>query len=495
MTGHYVVALDTPRGIQPYQPGFEVEPETGPPIKMLPGKPWPRTEVTTTPRVKPSNIEVRRNVFDRTGKNVTPAAKEKRAEGEEVTTNGEASTAADTKALEEIVREPRKPVYCASCAIDTTRLYYHKPATGPNGLTSAAGNEAVDMCPSCFLAGRYSTNSQRSDFVKVPEEEIYKQFSRKEDPGYTSVRDRDAPWTEDETLRLLEALNENDEDWDAVASRVDTRTREECVMKFLQLEIEDEYLDEQKHERNGMAALNYGHVPFSNAGNPIMGVISFLASMADPAVSAAAAGRSVQAMKDSLRQQLNKPTGASTEAPEESDTTATEPTAAPVKNEDSMDVDGAEPTTSASIDATTKISPSNTLPAPELAMATSAARAFALASHEEREMTRLVAVAVNITLEKHELKLKQFAEMEAALQAERLELERGRRQLFLDRLAFKKRVSEVQDTLRKMNLPDGGKGLLQPEERLGFASVTGRMEQDLKGEAGGMPEGERTLEL
>ena len=74
-----------------------------------------------------------------------------------------------------------------------------------------------------------------------------------------------------------------------------------------------------------------------------------------------------------------------------------------------------------------------------------AARAAALASHEEREMTRLVSAAVNTTLQKFELKLQQFNEMESILQAERRELERGRQQLFLDRLAFKKRVKEVQE--------------------------------------------------
>ena len=63
-------------------------------------------------------------------------------------------------------------------------------------------------------------------------------------------------------------------------------------------------------------------------------------------------------------------------------------------------------------------------------------------------MSRLQSAAVNVTLQKMELKLKYFDEMESILQAERRELERGRQQLFLDRLAFKKRVRDTQEGLK-----------------------------------------------
>jgi SWI/SNF related-matrix-associated actin-dependent regulator of chromatin subfamily C len=52
----------------------------------------------------------------------------------------------------------------------------------------------------------------------------------------------DASWTEQETLLLLEGLEMHDEDWNKVAEYVG-RTREECVLKFLQLPIEDEFLN------------------------------------------------------------------------------------------------------------------------------------------------------------------------------------------------------------------------------------------------------------
>ncbi|OBT57022.1 hypothetical protein VE04_03661 [Pseudogymnoascus sp. 24MN13] len=73
-------------------------------------------------------------------------------------------------------------------------------------------------------------------------------------------------------------------------------------------------------------------------------------------------------------------------------------------------------------------------------------------------MTRLVSAVVNTTLQKLDLKLQQFNEMEAIIQEERRELERGRQQLFLDRLTFKKRVRDVQEGLRVAATVGGEEG-------------------------------------
>jgi SWI/SNF related-matrix-associated actin-dependent regulator of chromatin subfamily C len=74
-------------------------------------------------------------------------------------------------------------------------------------------------------------------------------------------------------------------------------------------------------------------------------------------------------------------------------------------------------------------------------------------------MTRLVSAAVNATLEKLELKLKYFNEMESILQAEKRELERARQQLFLDRIAFKRRVRQVQETFKQAAAVGGEQGM------------------------------------
>ena len=165
--------------------------------------------------------------------------------------------------------------------------------------------------------------------------------------------------------------------------------------------------------------------------SPVMSVVGFLANLTDPAVAAAAAGKSVDAMKKSLRQKLDKDYGGD-DASDSKD-----------KQNDAMDIDIHHHETTTTTTTTTT---STTLATASLAA--TAARASALATHEEREMTRLVSAVVNTTLQKLDLKLQQFNEMEAIIQEERRELERGRQQLFLDRLTFKKRVRDVQEGLR-----------------------------------------------
>ena len=113
-------------------------------------------------------------------------------------------------------------------------------------------------------------------------------------------------------------------------------------------------------------------------------------------------------------------------------------------------------------------------------LASVGARAAGFASHEEREMTRLVSAAANVTLQKLELKLQYFNEMEATLRAERRELERGRQQLLLDRLAFRRRAREVEEKLKAAMLAGGEQGMRMAHEaaagdgeRLGFQPAGG----------------------
>ncbi|KAI9372631.1 hypothetical protein BJX61DRAFT_506309 [Aspergillus egyptiacus] len=422
-TGHFRVIADTPRGLQPFQPG--------PNHLVKPGKPHPATEraASATPANKADlNLEIRRNVYDDKGKEITAAGedKDKQANGE-----GAANGTADaSKALETAAQEPRKKFQCFSCGIDCTRLRFHYAKSTPATASAKTADSKYDLCPNCFLQGRMPSSHNASDFVKL------------EDSTYSRAADRDVPWSDSELVLLLEGLENFDDNWEQIASHVGTRTKEECVMKFLQLEIEDQYLEDSPELRAGP-----GRDPVSHVENPVLSVVAFLAQMAEPSVAAAAAGRSVDEIRKELKKQLEKGPSA-----DKSQDKGKEKEGADVKNEDSMDVDTTREEPSTETAGTVDKQPKASLAT--VALGAAAARAGALASHEEREMTRLVSSAVNVTLQKFEIKLQQFNEMEEIIEAERRELELARQQLFLDRLAFKKRVKEVQDTLQ--NLSVGG---------------------------------------
>ena len=407
------------------------------------------------------NLEIRRNFYDSKGKDVMAGTSERQSNGEDTGSTGAAPQESATKTIEDLAKEPKKSLNCSSCGIDCTRLRYHLTKSASAGTAKVD----YDLCPQCFLSARYGGDLNSLDFVKL------------EDPNYTAVPDRDAPWTDAELLLLLEALEIEDDDWNKIADHVKTRTREECVVKFLQLEIEDKYLESDPFGNVSYGALDQGRVPFTQGDNPVMSVVGFLAGMTEPGIAAAAAGRSVDEMRKSLRDRLENGVGG-----EPRDKSKDKDV---MKTEDSMDIDitgSPQPDENNQV-AISEEKHDHTTSLPAIAMATSAARAAALTSNEEREMTRLVSSAVNTSLQKLELKLQQFSEMEMVLQAERRELERGRQQLFLDRLAFRKRMGEMQEAFKNASLSGGEEGarIVQEAangggEKFGFqkAQETGR---------------------
>lgn len=93
-------------------------------------------------------------------------------------------------------------------------------------------------------------------------------------------------WTDEETLALLDGINKHGENWDAIAQRVKTKTKEQCLLHFLQLPIEDQFLvsigDSNK-------SIQEQPLPFADSSNPVMALVTFLAATVQPAVGAAAA--------------------------------------------------------------------------------------------------------------------------------------------------------------------------------------------------------------
>lgn len=385
------------------------------------------------------NLEIGRNIYEANTKGTPISKTEAKANGDTPSTNGVAGSEAASKT-------PTAKVNCHQCGNDCTRIYYH------NAQTDSTTKSSYDLCPNCYTEGRLPANHSSSAYSKI------------ENPAYTAAPDRDAPWSDAEILRLLEGLERFDEDWGQIAEHVGTRTREECVLQFLQLDIEEKYLDSEAavNAPTGLSMLGsqQGQLPFTQADNPVMSVVGFLASLADPVSTAAAASKSAEELKKNLRKQLESGSDGSSQVNGKDKEKA-----------ESMEI---ETTTTTSTTTTTTKTSLASIP-----LASMGARAAGFASHEEREMTRLVSAAANITLEKLELKLKYFNEMEAILRAERRELERGRQQLFLDRLAFKQRVRSVQDGLRAAASAGGDQGarmaheVMDDGERLGFQPVTG----------------------
>lgn len=452
-TGHFKIIADTPRGLQPWQPSTD-------PVVTQGIENEKARQKATKPAKAELNLEIGRNIYEPNAKEVAPKSKQPA----DSATNGDSSTANGTgdALMKDLEKESTHKVNCCTCGIDCTRVHYHNPTTD-------GGKAKFDVCPNCYVEGRLPHNQSQSQFVKL------------ENATYSAIRERDASWDDGELLRLLEAVERFDEDWNQVSEHVATRTPEECVLKFLQLDIEDKYIDSEPAVNGpsslGLLGTQGGHLPFSRADNPVMSVVGFLAGLTEPSVTAAAAGKSVMELKRSLQAQLDKEGDDGAEA-----VTNGASYKGKEKEVDAMDIDIRQEISTTTTTTQTVTQTIKTLASVPLVSA--AVRGAGLAAHEEREMSRHVGTAVNLTLQKLELKLQQFNDMETLVQAERRELERGRQQLFLDRLEFRKRVKDVQEGFKaaaSSGGPDGfriAEAVVNRSERLSFApaAVNGGMD-------------------
>lgn len=309
-------------------------------------------------------------------------------------------------ALRRNIYRPQLPVQdssrfmCASCGVDCSLVRFHNTKT-----------KDIDLCPPCYLEGRFLSTMSSAEFVKVELPQL--------------IKEEDTHWSDDENLLLLEGIEMYDDDWSKIAEHVGSRTREQCVLQFLQLPIEDKFLETDPSD---LGPLQYSNIPFGQADNPVMSVVAFLASVVNPGVASAAAQAALKQLG------LDE--------------------ASVVNSVDSMETDGKKPAF-------------NVQKAAASALGASAVKAKALADHEDREIQRLVNAAIETQLKKIELKMSNFEELESILEHERKEIERQRGQLYLDRISLKKALldSGVDSTkfvdqgqlnnISKSGLPNG----------------------------------------
>ena len=160
-----------------------------------------------------------------------------------------------------------------------------QPVNPPRTAQPSAAKNLIDMDKKpAGLAGSNAAANSNNYGLKLD------QYARKS--GGSSVLKNKATreWTEQETLLLLEGLELYKDDWNKVCEHVGTRTQDECILHFLRLPIEDPFFEDVELGSGGpLGPLNYQPIPFSQAGNPIMSTVAFLASVVDPRVAAAAA--------------------------------------------------------------------------------------------------------------------------------------------------------------------------------------------------------------
>ena len=221
-TGHFQVTLDTPKGMVPFIPeGIETVYSRKPQEEQATGETHPNGSIGDEKEIKkedeheiPINLEVRRNIYSFSNE------------------------ASKNPSNQNIIQ-----YFCNVCGKDASnvRHYNLKTKSYSNNPNSTANNATI-LCNQCYEQGLFPLNFLSTDFVKMEEES-------------------DSKWSEQEVLLLLEGIEmfgNFDESqgnphlsfnssaggqWEKISDFIGTKSKEQCLVKFLELPIEDRFLN------------------------------------------------------------------------------------------------------------------------------------------------------------------------------------------------------------------------------------------------------------
>ncbi|KDR79983.1 hypothetical protein GALMADRAFT_222909 [Galerina marginata CBS 339.88] len=429
-TGHFRVVLDTPRGLQSMHPGRRPNPATGA-VPGMNGSKIPTASAT------PASLELRNSIYQTSAKSSRPI------------NTSEASTLANgasapVKANGTGVPSSNVAHTCDTCGADCSQVRYH-----------SLKDKKMEICAPCYLDGRFPSTMYSGDFVKLTAAAgAVSQGSGANDD-----------WLDQEVLLLLEGVEMYDDDWSKIEEHVGTRSAQQCIRKFLELPIEDPYLNTE----GSMGLLRFGRIPFEQADNPVMSVVAFLAGVVGPGVAAEAA-------KTALHELTDNNTTVEDDEKEKS-----EEAMAAGGDDDRMDEDAQEDSTAPPTGGSTTATPApeasegsgsqiqkpkTTLPhskvvrAANLALKSSAKAAQALADAEDTQIRSSLAQLIKLTLTKLDLKMSQFEELEDILEEERKSLESARLSLVNERVGLKRMLDAVRAEIARNGVGPGVVGVV-----------------------------------
>lgn len=280
--------------------------------------------------------------------------------------------------------EPEVIIYCKSCGVQCRRIYYH-----------CAKIPSYNLCPCCFCEGRFLMSFYSADFV---------QLDLKQHGNIRSNKGSSPAWTDQELLYLLEGLEMyGSEDWDAVAKHVGStrRSREDCIAKFLELPIEENFSSNFKN-KSSLSGESLQLNPLFSAENPVMAVLSFLASMVHPNVASAAAQAAIVAYSEKEAQSYQS-----------------EDSSNGIYNKEQLE------------------SVTN------LVLEDAAEKAKQLVGKQDEKINHTLNLLFEVFYKKMELKMQQVTALEDALRQEQVDLEKQKTQILEQKLQIMKTTQEL----------------------------------------------------
>ncbi|XP_050157726.1 SWI/SNF complex subunit SWI3C-like isoform X2 [Malus sylvestris] len=342
----------------------------------------------------------------------------------------------DVSDLDNTIRKRLSENHCNYCSSSLPSVYYQS-------------QKEVDvlLCSNCFHEGRYVVGHSSIDFVRIDSTKDYGDLDGES-------------WTDQETLLLLEAMEIHNENWNEIAEYVGSKSKAQCILHFLRLPVEDGLLENievpgmslssnlsDKDGRGGFHSSSNGsclqdadsdsRFPFANSGNPVMALVSFLASSVGPRVAASCAHAALTVFSEdngvsastSIMEGSGQRMNPESIHGREGGTYRNSANSIPQKEKNSAG-HGSWGQSEAGV---VPIRTEKVKAAAKAGLAAAAIKAKLFADHEEREIQRLSANIINHQLKRLELKLKQFAEVETFLMKECEQVEKTRQRMVSER--------------------------------------------------------------
>lgn len=111
-----------------------------------------------------------------------------------------------------------KRMYCAITGNDITETKYHNLKNKSN------------ISLECYQNSQFEDYFKNTDFVRIDK---------------INLNNDSTPWSNNEILLLLEGIEMFGDDWNLISGHVGSRPKDQCIIKFIQLPVEDSYLFKQ----------------------------------------------------------------------------------------------------------------------------------------------------------------------------------------------------------------------------------------------------------
>eukprot|EP00735_Rhodelphis_limneticus_P007921 TRINITY_DN20631_c0_g1::TRINITY_DN20631_c0_g1_i1::g.12340::m.12340 TRINITY_DN20631_c0_g1::TRINITY_DN20631_c0_g1_i1::g.12340 ORF type:complete len:282 (+),score=32.46,sp/P97496/SMRC1_MOUSE/36.17/1e-41,SWIRM/PF04433.12/1.4e-20,SWIRM/PF04433.12/1.4e+03,Myb_DNA-binding/PF00249.26/2.9e-07,Myb_DNA-bind_6/PF13921.1/1.4e-05 TRINITY_DN20631_c0_g1_i1:74-919(+) len=95
-------------------------------------------------------------------------------------------------------------------------------------------------------------------------------------------------WTDQETLMLLEAIETYGLDWTAIETHVGTKLKEQCLLHFLRMPINDPYLPIEYPSTSRTGFQEPDPLPYGDTAHPILGKVTLLVGLVPSKIAQAA---------------------------------------------------------------------------------------------------------------------------------------------------------------------------------------------------------------